>query len=47
MKFKRWLIERELVVAAHFGAFGQWWFASASRRLRKLSGQFSGKGVLK
>lgn len=37
----RWLIKKiiikEILVAAHLGAFGDWWAASAARRLRKFS----------
>jgi hypothetical protein len=30
----------EIIVAMHFGAFGEWWAASAARRLGKVSARF-------
>lgn len=39
MQIVRWIVERELIAATHLGAIGKWWFASAARRLRKLSGE--------
>ena len=42
----RWLVRqiitKEILVAAHLGAFGDWWAASAARRLRKFSANFPG-----
>ena len=35
----RRVIEVEILVALRLGALGQWWAASAARRLGKLSGK--------
>jgi hypothetical protein len=36
----RRLIVVEIVIAAHVGAFGDWWARHAGRRLGKLSAKF-------
>ena len=36
----RRVIIAEIIVAARLGAFGDWWAASAARRLGKLSAKF-------
>lgn len=38
----RWVVIKEISVAVHLGALGDWWAASAARRLRKLSASSPG-----
>lgn len=38
----RWFVIREISVAVRLGALGDWWAASAARRLRKLSASSPG-----
>ncbi|WP_372993876.1 hypothetical protein [Sulfitobacter sp.] len=38
----RWVVIKEIIVATHLGALGDWWAASAARRLGKLSENFHG-----
>lgn len=40
-ELRRKIIVSEIIIAARLGAFGDWWAASAARRLRKLSGEHS------
>lgn len=44
-RLRRRIITTEIIVAARLGALGDWWAASAARRLRKLSGEQTGGGV--
>jgi hypothetical protein len=39
----RRVIIAEIILAARLGAFGDWWAASAARRLRKLSANIPGR----
>ncbi|MEH6391138.1 MAG: hypothetical protein V7763_05735 [Sulfitobacter sp.] len=39
----RWFVIKEIVVANHLGAVGDWWAASAARRLGKLSANSQGE----
>ena len=41
IELRRRIIIAEIIVAARLGALGDWWAASAARRLRKLSGEHS------
>lgn len=44
---RRKLVELEILAAVHLCAIGEWWVASAARRLGKLSGEHSSQEVLK
>lgn len=40
-RFRRSIIITEIIIATRLGAVGDWWAASAARRLGKLSGEHS------
>ncbi|MGS4985016.1 MULTISPECIES: hypothetical protein [Pseudosulfitobacter] len=40
----RWILIKEISAAVRLGALGDWWAASAVRRLRKLSASSPGGG---
>tara|TARA_R110002110_G_scaffold185221_4_gene392307 strand:+ start:1556 stop:1696 length:141 start_codon:yes stop_codon:yes gene_type:complete len=40
--FLRWVVIKEIIIANHLGAVGDWWAASAARRLGKLSANSQG-----
>lgn len=40
----RWFLGVEIVAALRLGALGQWWAASAARRLKRLSAREKNSG---